>query len=153
MPRALLVPAILTLAACAAETPAPAPNAPVPPEEIILAPATGALIEGAAYDVVSIDGKLVPDDGFGAGFTIRDGRLEGSDGCNGLSGPIVQTEKTLRIGPLVGTLMACPAPVMDRAAALGRALAEVDGARRGPTGTVALTRAGRDRIVVQQQRP
>lgn len=152
MPRAMLVPAILMLAACAAEPPVPAGPLPVPPEEIIPAPATGALIEGAAYDVVSIDGQLVPV-GFGAGFTIRDGRLEGNDGCNALSGPVVQTEQTLRIGPLVGTLMACPAPVMDRAARLARALAEVDGARHGPGGTVALTRAGRDRVVVQQQRP
>lgn len=148
--RSAALVAVCLAAGCTETVPA---IAPVPDEPIILAPASGALIEGAYYDVVSIDGRLVPDDGHAAGFRIRGGQLEGSDGCNGLSGPVVQTPTSLRIGPLTGTPGACAAPVTARAGALSRALAEVDGARTGPLGSVALTRAGRDRVIVQQQRP
>ena len=115
-------------------------------------PPAAPLIDAVAYDVVSIDGALVPDS-FGAGFTIRNGILEGNDGCNALSGPVSQTDETLRIGPLVSTRMACPPRIMEPAAALNRALSQVNGARLGPGGTVALMAADRDRIIVQQQRP
>ncbi|SJM59327.1 META domain-containing protein [Gulosibacter sp. 10] len=51
--------------------------------------------------------------------------VSGSDGCNGLGGPWSQdADGTLNIGPLVGTLMACP----DVDTWLGEAYtAEVDG--------------------------
>lgn len=132
--------ALLLAAGCTDPVPAPVP-----------APDSGVLIEGAAYEVLSIDGRRFVD-GSGAGFTLRGGRLEGSDGCNRMWGPVEQTAKTLRIGPLASTRMACPPPVMAAADALHKALAAVDGARRGPGGTAVLTAAGRDRVILRQQR-
>lgn len=142
--------AAMVLASGCADPAAP-PHDARPDPDGVLAPSAPPLIDAVAYDVISIDGQLVPD-AFGAGFTIRDGVLEGSDGCNGISGPVSQTGDTLRIGPLVSTRMACPARIMDPATALNRALAQVNGARPGPGGIVALTADGRDRVIVQAQR-
>lgn len=56
-------------------------------------------------------------------FDLLDGRVYGSAGCNRLSAPIAPgVGPRLGVGPVVGTLMACPEPVMRREQALVQAL-------------------------------
>jgi copper homeostasis protein (lipoprotein) len=38
------------------------------------------------------------------------GGVTGSDGCNTINGGYTQAGETLKLGPLMGTLMACPIP-------------------------------------------
>ena len=66
-------------------------------------------------------------------FDLLDGRVYGTAGCNRLSAPIaLGVGPRLVVGPLVGTLMACPDEVMRREQALVQAL----------EGTVAYERDG-----------
>ena len=66
-------------------------------------------------------------------FDLLDGRVYGTAGCNRLSAPIAHgVGARVVVGPVVGTLMACPDEVMRREQALVRAL----------EGTIAFERDG-----------
>jgi heat shock protein HslJ len=51
-----------------------------------------------------------------------DGQLTGFGGCNTFAGPYESTARTLSIGPLTSTQMACDQPVMDQETAYLAAL-------------------------------
>jgi heat shock protein HslJ len=51
-----------------------------------------------------------------------DGQVTGSGGCNTFAGPYQSTARTLSIGPLISTRMACDQPVMDQETAYLAAL-------------------------------
>ena len=68
---------------------------------------------------------------------FEDGRVSGSDGCNNYSGSYSIDGTDLSVGPeMMGTMMACPGPIMDQAGAY----------------TAALTSAARYAIVNNQLR-
>lgn len=82
-------------------------------------------LAGTSWIMSSVDGNLPVADTtvtlqFGAG-----GRVSGSDGCNQFSTTYTQDGASLTINqPAAGTMMMCPEPVMDQAAAYMTALAE-----------------------------
>ena len=54
-----------------------------------------------------------------------DGRVTGNGGCNRFQGNYVATDKTVEIGPLAATRMACPQEIMDLESAFLAALQAV----------------------------
>ena len=74
----------------------------------------GAPLAGSEWRPAEIAGLVVPSDPemfvrFGA-----EGRLEGHGGCNGFFGSYKLDGRTIEIGPLGATRMACDEAVMDR---------------------------------------
>lgn len=57
------------------------------------------------------------------------GHMSGSAGCNRLMGPFERSGEALSFGPVAGTKMACPGPLMERERAFTAALARVRGYR------------------------
>ena len=51
-------------------------------------------------------------------------QVSGSDGCNNYSGSYEVDGNNIKFGPLAGTMMACPEPIMEQATAYQNALAE-----------------------------
>lgn len=66
-----------------------------------------------SWRVESLRGRPLPE-GVRATLKIEpDGRVSGHSGCNGMGGQATIRDKTIRFGPLVGTMMACPEPRMQ----------------------------------------
>jgi heat shock protein HslJ len=91
----------------ASDTSAPAPEAPAP-----AAPA--AALEGTEWRLADIGGQPSPagaDSTRQPGFTLlADGRkVQGSAGCNRMTGTYQLDGQKLKFGPLATTRMACPA--------------------------------------------
>jgi heat shock protein HslJ len=111
----------LTLSACpsprasgtadsAAAPPAADSSAPAAPE----APTPAAALEGTEWRLVDIGGQPSPagaDSTRHPGFTLlAEGRkVQGSAGCNRMTGTYQLDGKRLKFGPLATTRMACPA--------------------------------------------
>lgn len=82
-------------------------------------------LEGATWRLTSLPGidaaalAAVPD-----GVTVRfaDGALQAFAGCNRMRGGYTTAGDRVTFAPLAGTLMACPPPLGEVEAALGRAL-------------------------------
>lgn len=77
-------------------------------------------LEGTAWQLVQLDGRTVAADKEPESFTIRfmaaEGRFAGKGACNRLFGPYVAGEKrSLKIGPIASTMMACPGVETERA--------------------------------------
>ena len=54
---------------------------------------------------------------------FEDGKVSGTDGCNNYAGSYTVDGTSLTVGPeLMGTMMACPGPIMDQASAYTAAL-------------------------------
>lgn len=86
-------------------------------------------LTGTDWQLVWLDGQRVepPADARRvAALRMDAGRVTRSDGCNRVMGPVTIEGRTLRIGPLAGTRMAC-LEGMDRAQALTDALTRVRG--------------------------
>lgn len=84
-------------------------------------------LTGTDWQLAWLEGRRVepPVDARGAAALRLDaGRVSGSDGCNRVMGPVTIDGRTLRIGPLAGTRMAC-LEGMDDAQAFTDALARV----------------------------
>jgi heat shock protein HslJ len=77
-----------------------------------------AELEGTSWLLSGIDageGPQAPAAGRGeAKFSFAQGRLAGSAGCNRLSASYSQSGETISVGPIVGTKMACPEPLMQQ---------------------------------------
>lgn len=74
----------------------------------LLAPET---LAGTGWGIVMIDGRrIAPAENYQIEF--GDGRLDGQAGCNRFSGPYSENGRTLRLGAIMATRMACPEPRM-----------------------------------------
>jgi heat shock protein HslJ len=80
-------------------------------------------LAGTDWLLSSLDGSLPLS---GTTLTLQfgdDGTVSGTDGCNRFSGSFTQEGDSLTMGPpLAGTMMACPEPIMNQAAAYTDAL-------------------------------
>lgn len=98
--RAVLLPlVVLSLVACGQTDPGTA--------------GTGLPLEGTGWTLLSYDeGGSATDVPDGVSVTARfsDGRLSGVGGCNRYTAEYTVDGETLEIGPVAGTLMACPEP-------------------------------------------
>ena len=95
--------------------------------EVVSATEVGPTLEGTPWQMVALadeDGvplDVLPDVEVTALF--EDGRVSGTDGCNNYAGSYTVDGTSLTVGPeLMGTMMACPGPIMDQAAAYTAAL-------------------------------
>jgi heat shock protein HslJ len=71
-----------------------------------------ARLAGREWRVIEIAGARPPPAArFSIGF-LPDGRVAGRSGCNRFSGKAEFDQGRLAIGPLAGTRMACPPPLM-----------------------------------------
>ena len=129
---ALLALVVLMLAACQpAVTPAPATPEAVAPEVVtpevvapeaatpeVATPAVSPDLAGTSWVLSSLDGNLpVPDTTVTLQFGA-DGTASGTDGCNQYSTTFTQDGASLTINqPMASTMMACPEPIMNQAAA------------------------------------
>lgn len=139
---ALLILVVLMLAACQpAVTPAPATPEAVAPEAVtpevvapeaatpeVATPAVSPNLAGTSWVLSSLDGNLpAPDTTVTLQFGA-DGTASGTDGCNQYSTTFTQDGANLTINqPMASTMMACPEPIMNQAAAYTAALATVTG--------------------------
>lgn len=129
-PLALALLGALALSACGAGTPANAPalaptdvptDAPAPTDDPA-GDSAGSLLAGTAWVLATLDGQPpAPDTQITLSFDATD--LAGSDGCNHYRGSYQADGDTISIAEnLMGTLMACPEPVMQQASAYQAAL-------------------------------
>ncbi|OOY19219.1 hypothetical protein BMI86_15440 [Thioclava sp. DLFJ5-1] len=85
-----------------------------------------AIAPNAIWEVVSIDGKPIPD---GVEVTLthpEKGLIAGKAGCNHYNGRISEKDGRVRVGELAGTRMMCPEPAMGVEKAFHSAMARVD---------------------------
>lgn len=110
---------------------------------VLPALAGGAALEGATWRLVSLPGHdaaaLATIQG-GVSVTFADGSLQAFAGCNRLRGSYAIEGDQLRLGPVAGTMMACPEPAMTvenavKAALTGTPRFAVDGDRLTLTAT------------------
>lgn len=141
---ALLALVVLMLVACQSDvTPAPATPEAVAPEAVtpdatafapeaatpeVATPAVSPNLAGTSWVLSSLDGNLpAPDTTVTLQFGA-DGTASGTDGCNQYSTTFTQDGASLTINqPMASTMMACPEPIMNQAAAYSAMLAKVTG--------------------------
>jgi heat shock protein HslJ/uncharacterized membrane protein len=82
-------------------------------------------IEGPRWKLAAVEGVGVDLAAAAVPFTLRfqGGRLEGCGGCNAFTGSYTLDGGSLALGPLAGTMMACPGPAMAVETGVMRALA------------------------------
>lgn len=87
--------------------------------------------------VTRLDGAALPK---GADVTLSfdAGRIAGVAACNRFTGSFTLTGEGLAIGPVAGTRMACPAPLMDTESAVYAAFARVTQFDIAPDGSLLL---------------
>jgi heat shock protein HslJ len=106
-------------------------------------------LAGTGWSIAAIDGEAVPRT---PAYFLNFGeqRLSGKAGCNGFGGPYEISGRTLVLGPIAATEMACPGPAMEherRALAVLRGPLQLDYRDgdtlilRGPAGTITLRRS------------
>lgn len=79
-------------------------------------------LTGVRWRPVYVGAEPVPEDaGLYVVFEI-DGSIKGQGGCNNFFGSLEKTDSGLAVGPLGGTRMACPEPIMERESAFLDAL-------------------------------
>ncbi|CAN7386281.1 YbaY family lipoprotein [Bosea sp. LjRoot90] len=66
-----------------------------------------------SWRVESLRGKQLPADVRATLKIESDGRVSAHSGCNGMGGQATISDRQIRFGPLVGTMMACPEPRMQ----------------------------------------
>ena len=83
------------------------------------------VIEGRRWKLAAVEGIAADLAAAGAQVTVRfqGGRVEGFGGCNSFAGGYTIDGGSMAIGPLAGTMMACPQPVMAVETEVMRALA------------------------------
>jgi len=90
-------------------------------------------LEGTYWKATRLgDSPVVTGPGDREAFLTLDraqGRMAASAGCNRLMGPFERSGEALSFGPVAGTKMACPGPLMERERAFIAALARVRGYR------------------------
>lgn len=105
--KSLIIAAALTLAGCAAST--PAADKPMPP--------LGGSLEGGPWLVESVNGVAI-NPAVRADITFEPGDHDtsvvfGTGGCNRFRGGWKQKGTTIDLGPLAGTMMMCEPEKMD----------------------------------------
>jgi heat shock protein HslJ len=86
---------------------------------------SAALLAGPEWTVVEIDGAPLAAGAKPPTLTVEDGRISGFGGCNPYSGPLKETAPgQVAIGPLAGTMMACPPPASQVEDAFLKSLAK-----------------------------
>ncbi len=103
----------LSLAACSL------PPAP-PPRGSSSIGATG--LEGSSWVLESLGGQA-PLESTVVTLNFEANRVNGTDGCNRFTAGYSLDGFNIALGPLAGTLMACPEPIMNQAAQFQAALA------------------------------
>jgi heat shock protein HslJ len=89
-------------------------------------PAGGSAIEGTVWRLVGLSGldpAALADASTVPTLRFEAGRVEGFGGCNRLAGGYAIDGDHVKLGPLAGTMMACPGPASEVEAAFTRALA------------------------------
>ncbi len=76
------------------------------------------------WTVTALDGTALPK-GADVTITFDAGRISGLAACNRYSGSFTLTGEGLAFGPMAGTRMACPPPLMETEAAVFAAFARV----------------------------
>jgi putative lipoprotein len=74
-------------------------------------PAAGPPV--GTWDLVAIDGVPVADDADVTLTIEAGGRISGGSGCNRYTAAATFEGASIRVGPVAGTRMACPEPLMD----------------------------------------
>jgi heat shock protein HslJ len=117
-PLVLSLLGVLALSACGAGTPANTPTPTGAPGS----DAAGSPLAGTAWVLATLNGQPpVPDTQITLSFDVTD--LAGSDGCNRYRSSYQAVGDTIRIAEnLMGTMMACPEPVMQQASGYQAAL-------------------------------
>ncbi len=83
-------------------------------------------------------GETDVPEGIEVTLSFDGGRISGRSGCNRYTGAVGMTGESLRLGPLAGTMMACPDPAMAVERAFHSALSAVDRFDIGPEGELLL---------------
>ena len=65
------------------------------------------------WNLVAIDGVAVPEDAEVTLTIEADGRISGGSGCNRYTAAATFEGVSMSVGPVAGTRMACPEPLMD----------------------------------------
>ena len=74
-------------------------------------------LTAVGWRLVSLGNEAVPAETGGRPIELRftaDGKVQGSAGCNRVSGAYTLAGESLRFGPLMTTKMACPAMELER---------------------------------------
>lgn len=77
-------------------------------------PADTAALENVSWRLTMLPGQTLPAAGPSSSLTVRfsEGRVSGFSGCNQFTGGYRVQGHALTLGPIGGTLMACPEPAM-----------------------------------------
>ena len=108
----LPIAAMLVLAIACGGTPEQAPgpgpdSAPAEEGPVVAGPPVGV------WNLIAIDGVPIPAD-VDVTLTIEaGGRVSGGSGCNRYTAAATFEGASIRVGPVAGTRMACPEPLMD----------------------------------------
>jgi heat shock protein HslJ len=110
------------IAACVpipAALPSPVPGAPASQAQ----PSAGAdNLAGTGWTLATLNGQSVLQ-GTTVTLNFESGRAAGSDGCNNYTAPYTADGSNIQIKqPIASTMMACPEPIMNQAAAYMKAL-------------------------------
>ena len=89
------------------------------------------------WTVTSLDGTALPK-GADVTITFDAGRVAGLAACNRYTGSYNLTGEGLTFGPLAGTRMACPPPLMETESAVYAAFARITQFDIGPDGALLL---------------
>ena len=100
-----------------------------------------AQLAGTSWRLTTIDGRAFAQANR-AGLRFEDSRLTVNAGCNGLGGDYRVRQGRLIAGPIIGTQMACPPPIMRDEQALSETLSSRPAIRFLPGGRLQLTGGG-----------
>lgn len=89
------------------------------------------------WTVTALDGTTLPK-GADVTLTFEPGRIAGLAACNRYSGSYTLTGEGLSFGPMAGTRMACPPPLMETEAAVFAAFARITQFDITPDGSLLL---------------
>mgnify|MGYP000924652453 CR=1 FL=1 len=112
----------------------------------VLAPAQ---LADTRWRIVSIAGTMAVE-GTATELAFAEGRLTGSAGCNRLNAPYRNDSRTLTVGPVASTRMACPPALMAQENGLLTMLGQPLTIRLTPNGRLLLTAPNSDVIVLER---
>lgn len=125
------------------QTAAPAvPPAPVNPPAAAQAPAGADNLAGTSWILATLAGQPALKDTT-VTLAFENGRVSGSDGCNRYNTSYTADGANLQIHqPMASTMMACPEPIMNQAAAYVKALEQASTYKVDGQGLTLFDKAG-----------
>lgn len=108
------------------------------------------LLTGREWVVEDIAGDGLIDSTRVTVHVGREGRVSGTGGCNRYTGQFELTGERLTIGPVAGTMMACPEAIMNQEQRFFEALGRVDGFDIDETGALHLRGDGETVILARR---